>query len=205
MLSYGVDLFRSSLFFTIFAISMLLTVDTRYLRPSDHRINYQNNSTDVKFKKHVLAEVLPIIACGRDDKLVKGGPRLEGNRRLDLKRFFGVSNKKTKATRYVSFRDEARVSGSSGDLDGGGINHSDLLRWSLECMDTEGYDWVDHDVAEVLPWINVGLTKGCSMETMHAILTHEGVAVEFEPVRVSSVIVVYTFKCQIEPMNLASW
>ncbi|KAJ4964962.1 hypothetical protein NE237_016811 [Protea cynaroides] len=85
---------------------------------------------------------------------------------------------------------EARVFGSGGDLNGGGIVHSDLLRWSLECMDTKGYDWFDHDVVEVPAWINAGLTKGCSVETMHAILTYEGVAVEFEPERVSSVIVV---------------
>ncbi|KAJ4981809.1 hypothetical protein NE237_032646 [Protea cynaroides] len=48
MLPRGLNLLRSSSFFAIFAISMLLTVETRYLRPSDHGINYQNNSTDVQ-------------------------------------------------------------------------------------------------------------------------------------------------------------
>ncbi|KAJ4978122.1 hypothetical protein NE237_008902 [Protea cynaroides] len=101
----------------------------------------------------------------------------------------------------------ARVSGSGGDLDGGGIDHNDPLRWSLECMDTKGYDWVDHDVAEVPTWINARLTKGCSVETMHAILMHEGVAPVFEHVRVLLVIVV---SLQLDPsgiyqMVIATW
>ncbi|XP_042502009.1 uncharacterized protein LOC122079534 isoform X2 [Macadamia integrifolia] len=41
------NLFRSFTFFAIIVISMLLTVETRYLRPSDHGIDYQNNTTEV--------------------------------------------------------------------------------------------------------------------------------------------------------------
>ncbi|KAJ4964890.1 hypothetical protein NE237_016739 [Protea cynaroides] len=56
-----------------------------------------------------------------DLQLAEGGPHLEGNRQLDLGRFFRVLNKETNAIRFVSFSDEARVSGSGGDLDGDGI------------------------------------------------------------------------------------
>ncbi|XP_043701229.1 uncharacterized protein LOC122651763 [Telopea speciosissima] len=48
MLPHRENLLRSFSFIAVIVISMLLTVETRYLRPSDHGINYQNNPTDVK-------------------------------------------------------------------------------------------------------------------------------------------------------------
>ncbi|XP_042519575.1 uncharacterized protein LOC122093331 [Macadamia integrifolia] len=51
MLPRGENLFRSSSFLVVFAMAMTLmffTAESRYLRPSDHGLVHQNNSTAMK-------------------------------------------------------------------------------------------------------------------------------------------------------------